>query len=112
MIPTPPVTINAPVVVEVDTVAFVMFILLVVVNPLSVTDCNVLVFQIVTAPDDVLIDVSVPDTILDTPKFPTPFIYKLPPILKSPPIPTPPTTVNAPVFVEVDTVVPANVNVF
>jgi hypothetical protein len=41
-IPTPPSTINAPVVVETEGVVFVMWIALVVVEPLEDTESNVL----------------------------------------------------------------------
>ena len=58
--PTPPATVKAPVVVDVELVVFVILIALVVVAPLPVTDCKVPVFQIVTAPVDELIAVSVP----------------------------------------------------
>jgi hypothetical protein len=55
------------VLVDVALVVLAIFTALVVVDPLFVTDCNVLVFQIVTKPVLVLIEVSVPATILLTP---------------------------------------------
>ena len=61
--PTPPVTVNAPVVVDVELAVFVIPIALVVVAPRLVTLCKVLLFQIVTAPVDELIEVSVPAVI-------------------------------------------------
>ena len=64
-IPTPPVTVSAPVLVPVLTVALVTAMALLVVAPRPVTVCSVLVFQIVTIPDAVLMAVSVP-----TPKYP------------------------------------------
>ena len=66
-IPTPPLTINAPVVLFVALVGFVMLIALVVEFPLSVTDCRLLVFHIVTSPDCVETAVSVPANTLATP---------------------------------------------
>ena len=65
--PTPPATVNAPVLVDVELDVFVIEIAALVVAPLPVTDCNVLVFQIVTAPVEELIAVSVPATMLLTP---------------------------------------------
>ena len=59
-IPTPPVTVNAPEVVEVDDVVFVIPTALLVVAPRVVIVCKVLVFQIVTLPVAVLTAVSVP----------------------------------------------------
>ena len=70
-IPTPPTTVNAPVAVFVAVVELLILIAEVVVEPLLVTVCNVLVFEIVTAPVLVLIEVSVPATILPTPYVPT-----------------------------------------
>ena len=58
--PTPPVTVNAPVSVELASVTLLIDIALVVLLPLSLTVCSVLVFQIVTAPVLVLTAVSVP----------------------------------------------------
>ena len=69
-IPTPLVTFNAPVVVDVEFVVFVMLTALVVLAPLPVTLCNVLVSQIVIAPDAVLIAVSVPAIRLTVPVVP------------------------------------------
>ena len=106
-IPTPPTTCNAPVLVEVELVALVIDIALLVVAPLLVTLCNVPVFHIVTAPVDVLTAVSVPAVIADTPYVPKvaavntrePLSYSAA-AYNAPPTPTPPTTCKAPVFVE------------
>jgi hypothetical protein len=59
-IPTPPITVNAPVLVDVDDVVVLIDMALVVVAPRLVIDCSVLVFQTVTAPVEVDIAVSVP----------------------------------------------------
>ena len=59
-IPTPPVTINAPVSVELAVVALVTVMARFVVLPRSVTLCNVLVFHTVIYPLLVVIAVSVP----------------------------------------------------
>ena len=63
-IPTPPLTINPPVLVEVEFVLFVIDMTLSVVAPRSVTLCNVLVFQIVIVPVLLLTAVSVPAVIV------------------------------------------------
>jgi hypothetical protein len=55
---------NAPVLVPVLDVVFVIDMALVVVAPLPVTVCKVLVFQTVTAPVLLVIAVSVPAVIL------------------------------------------------
>ena len=65
-IPTPPVTVNAPVAVPVLIVLLLIEMALVVAEPRLVTVCNVLVFQIVTAPVAVETAVSVPPVIEDT----------------------------------------------
>ena len=62
--PTPPVTVNAPVVVDILTEVLLIRIALVVLLPLPVTDCSVLVFQMVMLPVLVLTAVSVPAIIL------------------------------------------------
>ena len=69
-IPTPPVTINAPLLVEVALVVLVIDTVLLVVAPLLVIVCKVEVFQTVTTPVDVLTAVSVPAVIVDTPNDP------------------------------------------
>ena len=56
----PPATWRAPELAEVDEVASVMLIRLVVVKPLSVTVCKLLVFHTVTVPVFELTEVSVP----------------------------------------------------
>jgi len=76
---TPPLTINAPVVEEVESVVLVK-----VVTPLT---------------DKVLLKVVAPVTDKVPPKV------VLPPTFKAPPIPTPPVTTNAPVVVAVESVV-------
>ena len=63
-IPTPPATCKAPVVVETALVVFDINNALVVELPLLVTDCNVLVFQIVILPVLVETAVSVPAVML------------------------------------------------
>ena len=68
-IAAPPLTINAPSVVELAEVAFVIVILLFVLAPLFVTVCSVLVFQTVTVPVLLLIAVSVPAVNVCTPKL-------------------------------------------
>jgi hypothetical protein len=65
-IPTPPVTVNAPVLVPVLGVLLVIEIATFVELPLLVTVCSVLVVHTVTAPVDVLIAVSVPAVSLVT----------------------------------------------
>ena len=130
-IPAPPATVNAPVVVEVAVVKFVIEIALVVVAPLLDTESNVLVFHTITVPVFELTLVSVPAVNVCTPKLiipkevavpvdinPTMPIYVLPvaiidvttllllsytaPAYKLPLIPTPPATVNAPLVADVD----------
>ena len=63
-IPTPPATINAPVMVDSEGVVFDINIAWLVDEPLLVIVCNVLVFQIVTLPVLVFIAVSVPAVII------------------------------------------------
>ena len=62
--PTPPATTNAPVVIEVELEVLDIRIALVVVDPLPVTVCNVLVFEIVIFPVLVLTAISVPAVML------------------------------------------------
>ena len=76
-IPTPPTTVNAPLLVEVDDVVFNIETAIVVNDPLLVTLCNVLVFQIVTTPVEVLTAVSVPAIIAPTPKKPIVAVVKI-----------------------------------
>ena len=64
--PTPPVTCNAPLSVDVAAAAFSITTALVVLLPLSVMLCKVLVFQIVILPVLVLTAVSVPAVIVET----------------------------------------------
>jgi hypothetical protein len=65
-IPTPPETTNAPVVVLVELVVFVIEMAAVVELPRLVIDCKVLVFHIITSPVLVVIAVSVPAVNFDT----------------------------------------------
>ena len=58
--PTPPVTTNAPVIVDILVEVLVIKIALVVLLPLLVTDCKVLVVHTVTVPVFELTAVSVP----------------------------------------------------
>ena len=62
--PTPPATCRAPLLVDVALVILVIKIALVVLLPRPVTDCNVLVFEIVILPVLVLTAISVPAIIL------------------------------------------------
>ena len=78
LIPTPPETINAPVVVEVDDVVLVMLTALSVVAPNSVTVCKEAVDHTVTSPVEVLTAVPVPAVILPTPAPPSVFAVKYP----------------------------------
>ena len=67
--PMPPLTTNAPELVEVELVVLSIDIALVVIAPLLVTDCNVLVFHTVIVPVFELTAVSVPAVNVCTPKL-------------------------------------------
>jgi hypothetical protein len=79
--PTPPSTINAPVIVESAVVRFVIRTGFVVVFPPSVTICRLIV---------AVVSISAP------------LIVEVEPILILPLTPMPPSTTTAPVFVEVE----------
>jgi len=111
--PTPPDTLNAPVIVLEAAVIFVIDIILVVEDPLFVILCKVLVFHIRIDPVDVETAVSVPAVIATTLCDDNVAVVTITALLtypilltyNAPPIPTPPTTCNAPVVVLVETVV-------
>ena len=71
-IPTPPATVNAPVIVEVEDAVFAMLIALVVVEPLLDIDSSVLVFQTRIVPTLLLTTVSVPAVSVCTPRLTIP----------------------------------------
>ena len=87
LIPTPPDTVNAPVVLEVETVVSVIETAPLDVNPVNVPIEVILVWAAVA---NVPVIVPVTD--------------KAPPTFNAPPIPTPPVTINAPVDVVVEAV--------
>ena len=81
--PTPPVTVNAPVAVDVAVVLPVTDIVFALIVPVA----EILVTPVMLLLPDPVITIA-----LNVP---------VPPTLTLPPIPTPPVTVSAPVFVEV-----------
>ena len=81
--PTPPVTVNAPVAVDVAVVLPVTDIVFALIVPVA----EILVTPVMLLLPDPVITIA-----LNVPVQPT---------LTLPPIPTPPVTVSAPVFVEV-----------
>ena len=76
--PTPPTTVNAPVVVDVDDVVFNTDTATVVDEPLLVTLCSVPVFHTVIVPVFALTAVSVPAVNVCTPKLAIVKLVKVP----------------------------------
>ena len=91
--PTPPEILNAPVVVELtlDVLEIITTLVVVTFPPTAVNVKSPFELATVAAP------------------LPT---VTVPPTFKLPPIPAPPTTCSAPVFVDEEVVIPANVKVF
>ena len=119
--PTPPVTINAPVVVEDAFVVVVMVILGTIIPPSALADIVVPPRSIVE-----LLTNNVLNLAVGLPKsYVFDWVGSMCPVTKSdplsadsslttnfPPIPTPPVTTNAPVLVEVEVNVLFTVNMF